>query len=231
MIILWIGSHGQCWIRLDRYTRVLKNVCRLQHGGHFVWLTMLVWRYPTVVIRIISPRTFNLSTDPNHITMHYQIPTVFEIWFGNISIQYITRKIIVKVHFRKRLWNIWKARWYHSYVIFWFPGNGLTSTTNKYCYFTVTLTCSVMGQKEMRFATSKIIDTQLTVQDCIILFLNTSPQISATSRASIITLHQSLNVCFYGLFQTIYIKSKCQIRVFQLCIPNIPISIILITEI
>ena len=51
------------------------------------------------------------------------------------------------IHYRKKLWNIWKAQWKHSYLTFWFDGHGLAPNTNKnYCYFNAILTCGVIGE-------------------------------------------------------------------------------------
>ena len=44
------------------------------------------------------------------------------------------------IHYRERIWNIWKVPWKHTYLIFCFAGNGLPPTTNKYCDFNSTLT-------------------------------------------------------------------------------------------
>ena len=51
------------------------------------------------------------------------------------------------MHYQKKLYNIWKALWKHSYLAFGFAGNGLAPTTNKYRYCNVALPCSVIGEK------------------------------------------------------------------------------------
>ena len=78
------------------------------------------------------------------------------------------------VHYRKTSWNIGKTPWKHPNLTFWFAGNGLTLTTNKYCDFNTTLTCSVMDEV-MQFAMSDIKDKQQNVQECVIF--NTSLKI------------------------------------------------------
>ena len=47
----------------------------------------------------------------------------------------------------KNIWNIWKAKCKHSKLAFWFAGNSLASSTNKYCDFKATLTCSAVYEK------------------------------------------------------------------------------------
>ena len=42
-----------------------------------------------------------------------------------------------------KIWNILKAQWKRSCFTFRCAGNGLAPTTNKYCDFSATLTCSV----------------------------------------------------------------------------------------
>ena len=34
-----------------------------------------------------------------------------------------------------KVWNIWKAQSKHTYLAFWFAGNGMATTKNKYCDF------------------------------------------------------------------------------------------------
>ena len=45
-----------------------------------------------------------------------------------------------------KIWNILKAQWKRSCFTFRFSGNGLAPTTNKYCDFSATLTCSVIDE-------------------------------------------------------------------------------------
>ena len=40
-----------------------------------------------------------------------------------------------------------EAQWKHSYLTFWFAGNGLVPTTTKYCHFNAFLMHSVRGEK------------------------------------------------------------------------------------
>ena len=44
----------------------------------------------------------------------------------------------------------------HSYLTFWFTGNGLAPTTNKYCDFNATHMCSVTdGKKQLEMSKIK----------------------------------------------------------------------------
>ena len=53
----------------------------------------------------------------------------------------------IYIHYRQKGWNIWKVQWNHSYLIFWFAGNGMAPMTNMYCNFNATLVCGVMEEK------------------------------------------------------------------------------------
>ena len=44
------------------------------------------------------------------------------------------------IHYRQKIWNIWKPPWKHTYLTFWYGGNGLAFNVN------LTLTCSVMDE-------------------------------------------------------------------------------------
>ena len=46
-------------------------------------------------------------------------------------------------HYWHKIWNIWKSKWKHSYSTFWFAGNGLALTTNKFCDLNATIMCSL----------------------------------------------------------------------------------------
>ena len=46
-----------------------------------------------------------------------------------------------------KIWNIWKVRRKHSHSTFWWTKNSKAPTTNKYCDFNATLTCSVLDEK------------------------------------------------------------------------------------
>ena len=42
---------------------------------------------------------------------------------------------------------IWNELWTHSFLTFWFAGNGLAPTTNRYCDFYTTFMCNVVDEK------------------------------------------------------------------------------------
>ena len=46
-----------------------------------------------------------------------------------------------------KIWNIWKTQWKHAYFTFWFAGNGMAPTINKYYKFNSNPMCSVMDVK------------------------------------------------------------------------------------
>ena len=51
--------------------------------------------------------------------------------FSHFVLDYIMKYLLVNSYicYRKRLWNIWKAQWKHSYLTSWFARNGLAQAT------------------------------------------------------------------------------------------------------
>ena len=96
---------------------------------------------------------FNKNNEPVFGGAKYQsvlcycVGLIGFIWrtvlFCNLWLLYIN----IHIHYRKKLYNIWKALWKHSYLASVFAENGLAPTTNKYRYFNVALPCSVIGEK------------------------------------------------------------------------------------
>ena len=70
------------------------------------------------------------------------------MFWWHIIIEYIASKWFTRfIHNRQKCWCFSKAQYKHSYLTFWFTANGLAQTTNKYCDFKATLTCSILVAK------------------------------------------------------------------------------------
>ena len=67
----------------------------------------------------------------------------------------------------KKLWDNWKAQWKHSYLTFWFAGNGLAPTTNRYCDINATIKCNVMDEN-CNLQCPKLKINIKNVQECVI---------------------------------------------------------------
>ena len=101
---------------------------------------------------------------------HYQMPTPHNgFFFSNFNLQnfcnisYVLMKYTIYTT-GKKLWNIWKAQWKHSHLIFWFVGNGLTPTTNKYSKYPITFF------RLCRFLSFiKIMTSSFTIDKCMCL--------------------------------------------------------------
>ena len=70
------------------------------------------------------------------------------MFWWHIIIEYIASKWFTRfIHNRQKCGCFSKAQYKHSYFTFWFTANGLAQTTNKYCDFKATLTCSILVAK------------------------------------------------------------------------------------
>ena len=91
-----------------------------------------------------------------------------------------------------------EAQWKHSYLAFWFAGNGLAPTTTKYCHFNSFLMHSVRGEKYKlqcpKLKLHKIIYGDLS-------FFNTSHKISHSFDG---IRHYIVNLCECYVCSVIY---------------------------
>ena len=102
---------------------------------------------------------------------------------GEIGLVYsLKQDHILRIHCSSSLYttgnkirNICKAEWKHLYLSFWFAGNCLLQTTNKYCDFNTALTCSVMDEKGNLQCPKLKIHNRMYRNGS---FSNTSPKIS-----------------------------------------------------
>ena len=85
---------------------------------------------------------------------HKTIAMLSKIWYLSIGTHHRLysnngnkKQAFRDIHYREQLWKLWKAQWKHSYLTFWFAGNGLPPTANNYCDFNATLTCNVIDEE------------------------------------------------------------------------------------
>ena len=130
------------------------------------------WRVKSVMTTVIKSQTIRMR----------KYPIIDEIlrWFACIYI-----------HYRQKGWNIWKVQWNHSYLIFWFAGNGMAPMTNMYCNFNATLVCGVMEEK-CNMQCPKLKRHNRVLRNVSFFFI-LRLKFSLTSRISIITLWMYVN--------------------------------------
>ena len=101
---------------------------------------MAHWSYELFFLRINSQTGhWSYKSEPRCCTAHWSYeplvlrsvsPPIGPRWhITHSQYRYTTDKIC----------NIWKTKWKHAYLTFWFDGNGLAPNIIKYCEFNVTL--------------------------------------------------------------------------------------------
>ena len=102
------------------------------HGSDHLWL---IWKES-----IQNCRCYRVDTAGGTDGLTIKYPTSdFDIHFWHmiyspyfLCSSMILAYLIVNALLAKT-WNIWRAQWKHSYLTFWFTGNGLASNKNKTC--------------------------------------------------------------------------------------------------